>query len=42
MTDLFAVTIQEAKHGLPVLRYRFDRAAYTALQRRRLGPALVH
>ena len=41
MTDLFAVTIQEAKHGLPVLRYRFDRAAYTALQRRRLGKTLL-
>ena len=41
MTGLFAVTIQEAQNGLPVLRYRFDRAAYTALQRRRLGKTLL-
>jgi transposase len=41
MKDLFVVTIREAKNGLPVLRYRFDQAAYKRLQRRRLGKTLL-
>ena len=41
MKDLFVVTINKARDGIPVLRYRFDRSAYKGLQRRRLGKTLL-
>ena len=41
MKALFETTVSEAENGLPVLRYRFDRAAFEQLQHRRLGKTLL-